>query len=190
MAFAIIAATGMMHISVAGIIGVILMILSGSVRMDDIYKNVEWRVIFLIATMMPLGLAMDDKHTGAATWIANLIVNIAGPYGPYVVMGCLLLVVTLITEVMSNAAAAVLIAPIGDFYCGGDEYSATSVFNGYSNRCLYHLPHSYWPPGQCSGLWNWWIQVFRFCKDRFFVECIYLFGGILFDSYCVAFYSY
>ncbi len=114
MAFAIImAATGIMHISVAGMIGVILMVLTGSVRVDDIYKNVEWRVIFLIATMMPLGLAMDDEHTGAATWIANHIVNIAGPYGPYVVMACLLLVVTLITEVMSNAAAAVLIAPIG-----------------------------------------------------------------------------
>ncbi len=114
MAFAIImAATGIMHISVAGIIGVILMVLSGSVRVNDIYKNVEWKVIFLIATMMPLGLAMDDEHTGAATWIANQIINIAGSYGPYVVMGCLLLVVTLITEVMSNAAAAVLIAPIG-----------------------------------------------------------------------------
>lgn len=114
MAFAIVmAASGIMHISVAGIIGVVLMVLSGSVKINDIYKNVEWKVIFLIATMMPLGLAMDDEHTGAATWIANHIVNFAGPYGPYVVMACLLLVVTVITEVMSNAAAAVLIAPIG-----------------------------------------------------------------------------
>jgi di/tricarboxylate transporter len=114
MAFAIIsAATGLLHISVAGIIGVIMMVMLGVVRVDDIYKNVEWRVIFLIACMMPFGIAMDNEHTGAAAWIANHIVNIAGPHGPYVVMGCLLLVVTLITEVMSNAAAAVLIAPIG-----------------------------------------------------------------------------
>ncbi len=114
MGFAIVmAATGILHISVAGIVGVLIMALTGSVQVKDIYRKVEWRVIFLIACMMPLGIAMDSEHTGAAEWIARQVVNISGDYGPYVVLACLFIFVTLITEVMSNAAAAVLLAPIG-----------------------------------------------------------------------------
>jgi di/tricarboxylate transporter len=114
MGFAILtAATGILHISIAGIVGVLLMALTGSVQVKDIYKKVEWRVVFLIACMMPLGIAMDSDHTGTAEWIAMNVVKFSGDYGPYVVLGCLLIFVTLITEVMSNAAAAVLLAPIG-----------------------------------------------------------------------------
>ncbi len=114
MGFAIIsAATGLLHISVAGMLGVLLMVLTGCVRPQDMYYEVEWRVIFLIACMMPLGIAMDDKHTGTARWLADWIVVFAGDYGPYVLLACLILFTTLITEVMSNAAAAVLLAPIG-----------------------------------------------------------------------------
>lgn len=114
MAFAItLAATGILHISVAGMLGVLLMVLSGSVKLDDIYRDVEWRVVFLIACMMPLGIAMDDEHTGTAQWLANHLVNFAGDFGPYIVLIGILICVTLITEIMSNAAAAVLLAPIG-----------------------------------------------------------------------------
>lgn len=114
MAIAILAAaTGILHISVAGMLGVLLMVITGCVRPQDMYYEVEWRVIFLIACMMPLGIAMDDKHTGTARWLADWIVLGAGDYGPYVLLGCLILFTTLITEVMSNAAAAVLLAPIG-----------------------------------------------------------------------------
>lgn len=114
MGFAIVmAATGILHISVAGIVGVLIMALTGSVQVKDIYRKVEWRVIFLIACMMPLGIAMDSEHTGTAEWIARQVVNFSGDYGPYVVLACLFIFVTLITEVMSNAAAAVLLAPIG-----------------------------------------------------------------------------
>jgi len=89
------------------------MAVTGCVRPEEMYRAVEWRVIFLIAFMMPLGLAMDDAHTGTARWIAESIVQVAGGYGPLVVLTCLVLVTTGITAVMSNAAAAVLMAPIG-----------------------------------------------------------------------------
>ncbi|HMO57392.1 MAG TPA: SLC13 family permease [Roseiflexaceae bacterium] len=114
MAVAIIAAaTGLLHISVAGILGVLLMAITGCVRVQDMYHDVEWRVIFLIACMMPLGIAMSDDHTGTARWLAGHILNLTGGYGPLVVMAGLFIFTTLITEVMSNAAAAVLLAPIG-----------------------------------------------------------------------------
>lgn len=107
------AATGLLHISVAGLIGVLLMVFTGSVKVDQIYRDIEWRVIFLIACMMPLSIAMDENHTGTAAWIGNFVIELTGGYGPYIVLGCLLIAVTMVTEVMSNAAAAVLMAPIG-----------------------------------------------------------------------------
>jgi di/tricarboxylate transporter len=114
MALAIVAAaTGLLHISVAGMLGVLLMVVTGCIRPEEMYRDVEWRVIFLIALMMPLGIAMDDGHTGTARFLADRLVDVAGDYGPYVLLGGLILFTTLITEVMSNAAATVLLAPIG-----------------------------------------------------------------------------
>ncbi len=114
MATAILAAAlNILHISVAGILGVLLMALTGCVSIQRMYEAVEWRVIFLIACMMPLGIAMDSDHTGTAEWLAGWVVHWTGDYGPHVVMGSLFIFTTLITEVMSNAAAAVLLGPIG-----------------------------------------------------------------------------
>jgi di/tricarboxylate transporter len=107
------AATGLLHISVAGMLGVLMMIVTGCIRPEEMYRDVEWRVIFLIAFMMPLGIAMDDDHSGTARWLADLLVDVAGDYGPHVLLAGLILFTTLITEVMSNAAASVLLAPIG-----------------------------------------------------------------------------
>lgn len=107
------AATGLLHISVAGMVGVLLMVVTGCVRPEEMYRDIEWWVIFLIAFMMPLGIAMDDAHSGTARWLAESLVDAVGDLGPYVVLAGLILFTTLITEVMSNAAAAVLLAPIG-----------------------------------------------------------------------------
>jgi di/tricarboxylate transporter len=109
----VLAATGVLHISVAGMVGVLLMVLTGCIRPEEMYRDVEWRVIFLIAFMMPLGIAMDDDHAGTARWLADRLVEVAGDLGPYVLLALLILFTTFITEVMSNAAASVLLAPIG-----------------------------------------------------------------------------
>lgn len=107
------AATGLLHISVAGMLGVVLMVVTGAIRPEEMYREVEWRAIFLIAFMMPLGIAMDDDHAGTARWLADGIVGFAGDFGPHVLLLALILLTTAITQVMSNAAAAVLVAPIG-----------------------------------------------------------------------------
>ncbi len=107
------AATGLLHISVAGMLGALLVAITGCVRVQDMYKAVEWRVIFLIAFMMPLGIAMDDAHVGTARWLAEHVVAWTGESGPLLVMAALFLFTTTITEVMSNAAAAVLVGPVG-----------------------------------------------------------------------------
>lgn len=106
------AATNLLHISVAGMLGVLLMSLTGCIKVQEMYQAVEWRIIFLIALMMPLGLAMDNDHTGTASWLADQMLALTGGYGPLVVMAGLFIFTTLITEAMSNAAAAVLLSPI------------------------------------------------------------------------------
>lgn len=106
------AALGILHISVAGMLGALIMTLTGCIKLEDIYNNVEWKVIFLIAGMMPLGIAMDSDHTGTAQWLANNIVNQVGEFGPLVMLGTIFIFTTIITQIMSNAAAALLIGPI------------------------------------------------------------------------------
>lgn len=106
------AATGVLHISIAAMLGAFLMAATACIKVDEMYHAVDWRVVFLIAFMMPLGIAMDSEHAGTAEWLAGNVVAFAGDHGPLVMMACLFLFTTLITEVMSNAAAAVLLAPI------------------------------------------------------------------------------
>lgn len=107
------AALGWLHISVSAMTGALLMAVTGCLKIEKIYEAVDWKVIFLIAGMLPLGLAMDSQHAGTAAWLAGGIVYLVGDHGPLVVMAGLFLFTMMATEVMSNAAAAVLLAPIG-----------------------------------------------------------------------------
>ena len=106
------AAFGIVHISVAAMLGALLMAVTKCLPLEEFYQSVDWRVIFLIAGMIPLGIAMDDDHTGTARWLADAFLNTTGTTNPLLVLAALFLFATLITEIMSNAAAAVLLAPI------------------------------------------------------------------------------
>lgn len=99
-----------LHISLAMVIGAVLMVLSGCLTMDEAYQSIEWRSIFLIAGMLPLGTAMET--TGAARFLADSIVSNIGVFGPLAVLAGIYILASLITEPMSNAAATVLIVPI------------------------------------------------------------------------------
>ncbi len=101
---------GGLHISIAMVIGAVLMVLTGCLTMDEAYHSIEWRSVFLIAGMLPLGLAMEN--TGAARFLANGIVSGLGAWGPLAVLAGIFWLAGLITEPMSNAAATVLMVPI------------------------------------------------------------------------------
>ncbi len=102
--------TGTVPISAAAVLASILMVLTGCLGMDEAYKSIEWQSVFLIAGMLPMGIAM--AKTGTAEYLSDLIINSVGAYGPQAIMIGLFVLTTLITEFMSNAAAAVLVAPI------------------------------------------------------------------------------
>lgn len=106
------AASGLMHISVAALLGMLAMVASGCMPVREIYAQVDWRVIFMIAAMMPLSIAMDDGHTGAGRWIAEGLLALPGGDNAHVAMAIIMVLTVGLTQLMSNAACVVLIAPI------------------------------------------------------------------------------
>ncbi len=101
---------GVLHISVAAVLGAMLSVLTGCLNMDEAYKSIEWKSVFLIAGMLPMGVAMEK--TGTAQFLSEQIVEIVGGSGPIAVMVGLFVLTTVLTAFMSNAAAAVLVTPI------------------------------------------------------------------------------
>lgn len=101
---------GWLHISVAAVLGAILSVLTGCLTMDEAYKSIEWKSVYLIAGMLPMGIAMEK--TGTAMFLSDHVVTIVGNMGPIGVMVGLFILTTALTAFMSNAAAAVLVAPI------------------------------------------------------------------------------
>jgi di/tricarboxylate transporter len=104
------AAMGIMPILVSAILGCVAMVLSRCISLEEAYKAVDWKVIFLLAGILPLGIAMEK--TGAANWLASNALDLAGGLGPVAVLAALYLLTATLTELMSNNATAVLLAPV------------------------------------------------------------------------------
>jgi di/tricarboxylate transporter len=101
---------GWLPIAITAVMGVVLMILTGVLTMEEAYRSIEWKAIFLIAGMLPLGIAME--HSGAASLLAEGVVSLVGAYGSLAVMASLFVLAALASQVMPNPAVAVLLAPI------------------------------------------------------------------------------
>jgi di/tricarboxylate transporter len=86
------------------------MVLFGCLSMEEAYRHIEWKAVFLIAGMLPLGTALDQ--TGAARMIAEGVVALVGPYGPTAVMFGLVALTFAATCFVPTAALVVLMAPI------------------------------------------------------------------------------
>jgi len=101
---------GWLPIAISAVIGVALMILTRCLTMEEAYRYIEWKAVFLIAGMLPLGIAMEQ--TGAAQFLANGMISLIGDMGPIAVMAGFFLLAALASQVMPNPAVAVLLAPI------------------------------------------------------------------------------
>jgi di/tricarboxylate transporter len=104
------AALNVTPILVSAIAGGALLILTGCLDLEDVYQAIEWRIIFLLAGVLPLGIAMEK--TGAALLISKGILSAVGAWGPVAIVAAFYLLTSLLTEAMSNNATAVLLAPI------------------------------------------------------------------------------
>jgi di/tricarboxylate transporter len=101
---------GYAPISVAAVVGGTIMVLTGCLNMEQAYRAIDWRAIFLIAGMLPLGTAM--QNTGAATYIADQVMILLGDAGPWPVIMGLYIVTAMATMIIPTAALVVLMSPI------------------------------------------------------------------------------
>ena len=101
---------GWLPIATAGLMGACLMVLFRCLTMEEAVESIEWSSVLLIAAMLPLGTAMET--TGAARFLADLVVDAVGNQGPFALLTGLAIFTTLLTEIMPSPALAVLIAPI------------------------------------------------------------------------------
>jgi di/tricarboxylate transporter len=101
---------GWAPISIAAVIGGTVMVLTRCLNMEQAYRAIDWRAIFLIAGMLPLGTAMQDS--GAATFLASKVMELLGNAGPWPVIMGLYILTAMATMIIPTAALVVLMSPI------------------------------------------------------------------------------
>ncbi|WP_186756757.1 SLC13 family permease [Echinicola salinicaeni] len=97
-------------ITIAAIVGVVLLVMLKSITTDEAYRAIDWKVLFMLAGILSMGAALEK--TGASTLLANLLIEQLGNYGPRSILSVVFGLTFLITNFMSNNATAALLAPI------------------------------------------------------------------------------
>jgi di/tricarboxylate transporter len=110
LAVVLLAAFEVMPILVSALLGVIAMLLTGCVTADEAYEEIDWMVLVLLGSIIPLGIAM--QNSGAAALIAGQLVSWTLPLGLFGALAAFYLITSLLTELISNNAAAVVLTPI------------------------------------------------------------------------------
>jgi len=104
------AALGILGIQIAFVAAAVAAVLAGLVNLDQAYGSVDWPVIVLLGAMIPVGEALES--TGAAALVGNLLLEVSAGAAPAVSVGAVLVVTMLLSDIINNAAAAVLMAPV------------------------------------------------------------------------------
>ncbi|MDQ3634897.1 MAG: SLC13 family permease [Acidobacteriota bacterium] len=104
------ASVGITEIVVSAVVGSILLVLVGCIKMEEVYKAIEWRIIFLLAGVLSLEAAMHNSKAGEL--VASQIISTVGIWGPVALVSAFYLLTFTLTEMMSNTATAALLTPI------------------------------------------------------------------------------
>ena len=103
-------ASGWQPIHVAAFTAASLVLLAGALSMKEAYRVIEWRAIFLVAAVLPVGFAME--RSGAAGFIADTVASTAGSVGPYAVLASLVVLASVLSQGLDGAPAVVLLSPV------------------------------------------------------------------------------
>ena len=99
-----------LRLSVALLTGAVGMVLAGVLSMEEAYQSVSWKTVFLLASLIPLGVAVEGS--GTAAWIADRTLGVLGGMPIWVIQAALAVLATFFSLVMSNVGATVLLVPL------------------------------------------------------------------------------
>jgi di/tricarboxylate transporter len=99
-----------MPIASLALIGAVTVMITGCVETEEAYRSIDWRILFLIFGM--LGLSIGLQKTGAINLIVDQIITLVGGMGPLVILAAVYVLTSILTEMVSNNAVAVLLGPI------------------------------------------------------------------------------
>ncbi len=106
-----VAAVGLVPVQVSVIAAVVIMVIAKLVTLQDAYESVDWPIIILLGAMIPVGGALES--TGGAQLIADSLLRISDQLPPAVTLVVILAATMFLSDLVNNAAAVVLMAPIG-----------------------------------------------------------------------------
>ncbi len=109
-AVVVLSSTGILPIVSAALLAAVVVVLTGCLDPGEAYESIDWSILFLIVGMLGLGKALE--LSGAMQWIAGNLVAIFGGMGPFVLLAVVYLLATLLTEIVTNNAVAIILTPI------------------------------------------------------------------------------
>ncbi len=115
-----------LRLSVALLTGAVGMVLSGVLKIEEAYEAVSWKTVFLLASLIPLGLAVETS--GTARWIAEQTLSVVGHMPVWVIQFAVAALATFFTLVMSNVGATVLLVPLAVNIALGIDGANPAVF--------------------------------------------------------------
>jgi di/tricarboxylate transporter len=110
LAVLVVAAIGILPVSLLAIAGALLLILIGSMRVNDAYHGIEWKAIFLIAGLWPLSIAL--QKTGLAGAAITSLLDLLGPVSPILLVAIFLILTILLTLMIGGQVSAIVMIPL------------------------------------------------------------------------------
>lgn len=104
------AAADIAPIVLSAAIGCLLLILTKCIKIEEAYRAIEWKVIFMLAGVLSMGAALEK--TGAAALLSHYMIDSIGQWGPHAMVSAFFFITFITTNFMSNNATAALLAPI------------------------------------------------------------------------------
>jgi len=113
------ASSGILSILASSITGIGILLLANCISLEKIYHRVNWQIVFLLAGMIPLGIAINN--TGTDVWISEQFLTILEGQTPKMVLGLIFLFTMLMSGTISNTATAIIMTPIAMSVAAGFE---------------------------------------------------------------------
>ena len=139
----VLAATGITSILIASVSAALAMVMLQCLNTRQASRALDLRIFLVIAAALAMGTALEE--TGAATLIAGGVVELAAPFGPLAILSTIFLCVALLTNILSNAATAVLFAPVAleAAQASGSDPLPYVLAVIYASNCSFASPIAY-----------------------------------------------